>query len=144
MTDTKTSFEQIEEVLEIAPAPVSRMLDVVTKSTEVIPRGQRTESSNPEELANEARDVYRRMMAKSEDLLDDLSEVARGSEHPRAYEVAATLIKTITDTAQMLEKSASTMIKKEEQNGGVSNVQNNLYIGSSEDLMKLIRNNSNS
>lgn len=144
MTDTKTSFEQIEEVLEIAPAPVSRMLDVVTKSTEVIPRGQKTESSNPEELANEARDVYRRMMAKSEDLLDDLSEVARGSEHPRAYEVAATLIKTITDTAQMLEKSASTMIKKEEQNGGVSNVQNNLYIGSSEDLMKLIRNNSNS
>ena len=143
MSETQTSFEQIEQVLEIAPAPVARMLDAAANSVEVVPRGQKV-ATNPEELADEARDVYRRMMAKSEDLLDDLSEVARGSEHPRAYEVAATLIKTITDTAQMLEKSAFSAIKKEEATGSVNNVQNNLYVGSSEDLMKLIRDNSKS
>lgn len=143
MSETQTSFEQIEQVLEIAPAPVARMLDAAANSVEVVPRGQKV-TANPEELADEARDVYRRMMAKSEDLLDDLSEVARGSEHPRAYEVAATLIKTITDTAQMLEKSAFSAIKKEEATGSVNNVQNNLYVGSSEDLMKLIRDNSKS
>lgn len=143
MSETQTSFEQIEQVLEIAPAPVARMLDAAANSVEVVSRGQKV-TANPEELADEARDVYRRMMAKSEDLLDDLSEVARGSEHPRAYEVAATLIKTITDTAQMLEKSAFSAIKKEEATGSVNNVQNNLYVGSSEDLMKLIRDNSKS
>lgn len=136
MAKTKTSFEQLEDVLEIAPAPVSRVLEAA-KSNAVV-KNEVKEKADPEELANEARQVYRRIIQKGEDLLDDLSEVARGSESARDFEVANGILKTVAETAKMLETSAVKMQKNEVQ-GNTNNVQQNVFVGDSETLMKMIR-----
>jgi DNA mismatch repair ATPase MutS len=136
MAKTKTSFEQLENVLEIAPAPVSRVIEAA-KSNAVV-KNEVKEKADPEELANEARQVYRRIIQKGEDLLDDLSEVARGSESARDFEVANGILKTVAETAKMLETSAVKMQKNEVQ-GNTNNVQQNVFVGDSETLMKMIR-----
>ena len=136
MAKTKTSFEQLEDVLEIAPAPVSRVIEAA-KSNAVV-KNEVKEKADPEELANEARQVYRRIIQKGEDLLDDLSEVARGSESARDFEVANGILKTVAETAKMLETSAVKMQKNEVQ-GNTNNVQQNVFVGDSETLMKMIR-----
>lgn len=137
MAKTKTSFEQLEDVLEIAPAPVSRVIEAA-KSNSVAKKNEVKEQADPEELANEARQVYRRMIRKGEELLDDLSEVARGSESARDFEVANGIMKTVAETAKMLETSAVKMQKTETQ-GNTNNVQQNVFVGDSETLMKMIR-----
>ena len=136
MAKAKTSFEQLEDVLEIAPAPVSRVIGAA-KSNAVV-KNEVKEKADPEELANEARQVYRRIIQKGEDLLDDLSEVARGSESARDFEVANGILKTVAETAKMLETSAVKMQKNEVQ-GNTNNVQQNVFVGDSETLMKMIR-----
>ena len=136
MAKTKTSFEQLEDVLEIAPAPVSRVIGAA--KTNAVVKNEVKEKADPEELANEARQVYRRIIQKGEDLLDDLSEVARGSESARDFEVANGILKTVAETAKMLETSAVKMQKNEVQ-GNTNNVQQNVFVGDSETLMKMIR-----
>lgn len=136
MAKAKTSFEQLEDVLEIAPAPVSRVIEAA--KTNAVVKNEVKEKADPEELANEARQVYRRIIQKGEDLLDDLSEVARGSESARDFEVANGILKTVAETAKMLETSAVKM-QKNEVRGGTNNVQQNVFVGDSETLMKMIR-----
>ena len=68
-------------------------------------------------------------------------DVAKASEHPRAYEVVSTIMKTLVDAnkdlVSMSEKKAKDQPK--EENAQVTN--NNLFVGSTADLQKLIKGN---
>lgn len=70
--------------------------------------------------------------------LEDLVELAKQSEHPRAYEVVGQLIKTLGDTTSQLtilhEKQMKLNASKPEK---VTN--NNLFVGSATDLLDLIK-----
>lgn len=124
--------------MEIAPAPVARVIksasnNAVTKVEE--------ENNTPEALAREARDIYRRALGKAEDLLDEITEVAKGSEHARDFEVANGIVQSIVEIAEKIQKSAFLAgDKKEVQGGTVNNVQQNVFYGDTSELLKLIKN----
>jgi hypothetical protein len=65
-------------------------------------------------------------------------DLARASEHPRAYEVVSTLMKTLVDANKdlvaMNKDRKSEQAPEEKQQ--VTN--NNLFVGSTEDLQKMI------
>lgn len=139
MSDNKTSFEQIEEVLEIAPAPVQRVVKLASQNAII---EAKKHNDSPKEVVQEVREVYREAIRRTNDLLEDLAEVARNSERARDFEVAGALIKNMAEIAEKLEVSVSKSQKEEAQQGGQgnqTNVQNNLYFGSTEELMRLIR-----
>lgn len=48
------------------------------------------------------RETLHRIMQKAENSLDNIQHVAKQSEHPRAYEVVANLVSTVTDVANKL------------------------------------------
>jgi hypothetical protein len=78
-----------------------------------------------------------RLAAKAEHALDELGEVAEISQHPRAYEVYANLMKTTVDANKEL-----LALKKanKEIEGGPSNVTNhNNLIMTSEEVLKMIK-----
>ena len=124
--------------MEIAPAPVARVIksannNAVAKIEE--------ENNTPEALAREARDIYRRALGKAEDLLDEITEVAKGSEHARDFEVANGIVQSIVEIAEKIQKSAFIAgDKKEVQGGTVNNVQQNVFYGDTSELLKLIKN----
>lgn len=81
---------------------------------------------------------------KSIDALENLSQIAEQSHHPRAYEVLAQLVKTISEAQKDLMALHEKRIKvdgdKIEQNGivGPEVVNNNLFVGTAANLDELI------
>jgi len=73
--------------------------------------------------------------------LEDMIDVAKASEHPRAYEVVSTLMKTIVDANKdLLDLSKKRKeLQREEQKDSPQTVNNNLFVSTAE-LQKMIEN----
>jgi hypothetical protein len=94
-----------------------------------------------------ARSTLRSVIIKGQTTLDDLVELSRNSEHPRGYEVAGQLMKTLSDTAKdllELQKRAKDLKSPETTAKGSSiGTQNNVvFAGSTAELMKMLKNNT--
>ena len=76
---------------------------------------------------------------KGQEALSGVLEVAGMSQHPRAYEVAATLVKTLADANNDLLE----LQKRKKDLTGVgpnpTTVNNNLFVGSTAELQQLIK-----
>jgi len=90
-----------------------------------------------------SRDTYKNLIKTGVNSLDVLAELARESEHPRAFEVLSTTIKNLGDTTEKLmtlQKSKKELNKKEkeeeEEQKRVTN--NNVFVGSTTDLQRLL------
>ena len=69
-------------------------------------------------------------------------EVARESEHPRAFEVLSGMIKNISDVNDRLmdlNKKKKDLDRKEEIKN-IANTTNNLFVGSTSELQKILKN----
>jgi hypothetical protein len=76
--------------------------------------------------------------------LHELVEIAKSSEHPRAFEVVASLMKTLTDANKdLLEVQAKVKKLKQEENiqSGPNNVTNALFVGSTTELQNMLKDN---
>jgi len=87
-----------------------------------------------------SRATYYELLEKGKESLEDMMEVARSSEHPRAYEVLSNLIKNMADVNDKLmdlNKKRKDMDKKEEKL--IGGTTNNLFVGTTSDLQKLLQ-----
>lgn len=92
-----------------------------------------------------ARETLRSLIHKGQNTLDDLVELAKNSEHPRNYEVAGQIMKTLSDTAKdllELQKRAQALKQPDEvtPNKQIGTQNNIVFTGSTTDLMKMLRN----
>jgi hypothetical protein len=88
-----------------------------------------------------SRDTYKELISTGMGSLDSLAEIARESEHPRAFEVLAKSIKDIgdvTDKLMSLQKNKQDLVNKKEEQSKVTN--NNMFIGSTTDLQRMLLN----
>ena len=89
-----------------------------------------------------SRDTYYELVEKGKQSLELMIEVARESEHPRAFEVLSGMIKNISDVNDRLmdlNKKKKDIDKKEEIKK-IANTTNNLFVGSTADLQKILKN----
>jgi predicted transcriptional regulator len=73
-----------------------------------------------------------------------LLQVSKESEHPRAYEVVAGLMKTMADLNKdllELQKRRKDLKPQLENTGGNITVEKAVFVGSTADLLKQIRDN---
>ena len=86
-----------------------------------------------------ARGNLIRVIEKGNLALDGILNVADMSQHPRGYEVVATLIKTMADANKdLLELSK----RKKDLSGNTNSpktINNNLFVGSTAELQKLLK-----
>lgn len=88
-----------------------------------------------------SRDTYKELISTGMGSLDSLADIARESEHPRAFEVLAKSIKDIgdvTDKLMSLQKNKQDLVDKKEEKSKVTN--NNMFIGSTTDLQRMLLN----
>ena len=89
-----------------------------------------------------SRDVYKDLINTGMQSLDSLAELARESEHPRAFEVLSRSIKDIADTTDKLmglqknKKDLEKADSKNEESRQVTN--NNMFVGSVTDLQRML------
>ena len=94
-----------------------------------------------------ARENLMDVIGKGQEALFDLMDVARQSQHPRAYEVLSTLMNTMVGASKDLLELQAKKKKLLETNPEANNQQvtNNLFVGSTAELLKMVdqrRNNS--
>ncbi len=150
-------LKDIEEVLDILPED-SEIKDLTEVEEGSIIEVQSEKDEFSEEMRDSRRKDYKfaRKNLKNavnigNEALEDLIEIAKSSQQPRAYEVIATLVKNVSDASDRLmdvnkklheieiisepEKNLKNMEKLE------LNQQNNTYyVGSTADLQELINN----
>ena len=85
-----------------------------------------------------ARENLYNLIERGQDGLDELLEIAKQSEHPRAFEVVQQTIGQLTTTNKELLNLHKTKkdIKAEK---GPTNVTNALFVGSTAELQKLLK-----
>lgn len=79
--------------------------------------------------------------------LHELVEIAKASEHPRAFEVVASLMKTLTDANKDLLDIQTKVKKLRQEDGtaaGPNNVTNALFVGSTAELQNMLKDNLDS
>ena len=89
-----------------------------------------------------SRDTLYDLIEKGRNALEDMINVARESEHPRAFEVLSGLIKNVADVNDKLmdlNKKHKEVHAKEEQSKQVGNTTNNLFVGSTTDLQRMLQ-----
>jgi len=84
------------------------------------------------------------LIEKGQEAINGILELAQESEMPRAYEVAGQLIKNVADATDKLMDLQKKLkeVEEEKQGKGPTNVTNALFVGSTAELAKLIKQQS--
>ena len=87
------------------------------------------------------RETYYDLLEKGRQSLEDMIDVARASEHPRAYEVLSGMIKNLSEVNDKLMdlNKKNKDISKEEMKQVAHTTNNNVFLGSTADLQKLLK-----
>lgn len=97
------------------------------------------DNNNSDDVSH-ARTNIRDLIYRGTSSLEDILDVAKASEHPRAYEVAANFLKTLVDAnrelAELKFKEDKVSIEKNVDNRSI----NNFFVGSTTDLLKMMKN----
>lgn len=94
-----------------------------------------------------ARENLMDVIEKGQEALFDMMDVARQSQHPRAYEVISTLMTTLVGANKDLLdlQSKKKKLLEIDPNANTQQVTNNLFVGSTAELQKMLdqRRNNN-
>lgn len=119
--------DSIGEALDLAPLEPTKL-----------PDKPQVQDNNDYEYARQ--NIYS-IIETGAHALDELAQVAAQSQHPRAYEVLANLVKTMVEANKDLMNLKKTKAEIDNANPDqVTNnkVQNNLFVGSTAELQKLL------
>ena len=86
------------------------------------------------------RQNFYNLVERGTDAVEGILELAKESDHPRAYEVAGNLIKQVAEVTEKLGDLQEKMRKlKEVPNTAPKNVTNALCVGSTAELQKMLK-----
>lgn len=126
-----TNFKEIEEALDIETKLVSA--DPVEIESKPVP-------NDPQKDYEYSRGQLYNLIEKGQQAIDGILEVADSSNHPRAYEVAGQLIKSVGDvTDKLLDLQKKMKDLDAPQKNGPTTVNNALFVGSTAELSKLLK-----
>ena len=139
---------------KIETKAISRSLGIEVKpEQEILPPEKKLESvvetdnttGDAEQDYDLSRKTFKALIDKGSDAIDDLFHLAKSSEHPRAYEVLGTLIKTVADTTKDLydlQKKSKELNKKPsdiQDTPGSVTVQKAVFVGSTAELLRKVK-----
>lgn len=133
--------DNLSEIFDVMPLEIPSE----PPKTENLPTTIDQNDESVETDFSAARNNLKNLITKGESAIDGILQVANQSEHPRAYEVAATFLKTLADLNKDLldiqkKKKELTAETSTKSSGGQTNIDKAVFIGSTTDLIKMIKN----
>ena len=135
-TEMEKNMEEIFDLPETKP-----MIEIIDESR-VTPMAKA--SIDQDDIMDDyqyARENLKNIIDSAQQSIDDLSSIASTSESPRAYEVLSGLMKTIVDANKDLLELQKKVKQLKDDSEKPSNVTNALFVGSTAELQKLIKDN---
>ena len=112
---------------------------IIPDNSEVVPY----QAESGDDIENDykyQRENFYNLVEKGSSAIDGILELAKESEHPRTYEVAGNLIKQVAEVAEKLGDLQEKMRKlKEVPSNAPKNVTNALFVGSTTELQKMLK-----
>ena len=140
-------MKDIEKVVENR---IEKHLDLVEHNktyyteAEILPAVSTTGEEEKDTDFRYARENMYHIIERGRDAMDELLEIAKAEESPRAFEVFGQLLKNMTDTQEKLMElhRKKQIIENDGERQEVTkaqNVTNALFVGSTADLLKLVK-----
>ena len=132
-----SKFDEIDEFLEVEAINTS----INSKAPK---KGEIKKKKDDQTIDYEyTRGNLYSLIEKGQEALDSIMEVAQEGQQPRAFEVVSQLIKNVADTTDKLVDLQQKMKNLEaEDPKGPSTVNNALFVGSTAELQKLLKSQS--
>lgn len=134
----KSKFEKLNETFEIEQ---QKEETEITVSSEIV--SAKIESNKTDDITKDyeyTRGNLYSLIEKGQEAINGILDLAQQTDAPRAYEVAGQLIKNVADaTDKLLDLQKKLKDIDETKNIGPTTVNNALYVGSTSDLLKLIK-----
>ena len=111
----------------------------IKKETQVVKLPTRHE--NMETDYKYARENLYDLVERGQDAIYGILQLSKETDHPRAYEVAGQLIKTVGETAEKLIDLQQKLKKLEGEDQKIGQQHNQLYVGSTSELQKFLKKN---
>ena len=139
----QTIDDKLDELLDI-----NNEAEEVVKETnrQLVPRDQNgrfTERKDEQQVDYKyTRNTLYGLVERGQDAIEGILDLAKESEHPRTYEVAGQLIKTVSETSEKLLQIQKMMDDLEDDRPKNQTTNQNLFVGSTAELQKLLKNNA--
>lgn len=133
----KNNFDKIDQTLDIkATITAKEIIKESKKEIKII------ENKDHSELDYDyIRGTLYSLIEKGQEAATSLLELAQDGQQPRAYEVFGQLIKSVADsTDKLMDIHQKVKDLKKEEKSGPKNVTNALFVGSTAELQKLLKN----
>ena len=124
--------DHLDEMLGIIEKPKKE----VVKTDRIVPVISADDSETDFQYARE--NLYN-LIERGQDGLEEMLEIAKSSEHPRAMEVFGQLIGKLTETNKELLNLHKTKKDISQDTSGPKNVSNNLFVGSTAELQRFLK-----
>ena len=133
------SFDSLNEAFDVSSEIVSRETEQI-KPVQKEVDGIKTDTRKDYEYT---RGNLYSLIEKGQEAVNGILELAQETEQARAYEVAGQLIKSVADATDKLLDLQKKLkdVEEESQSKGPTNVTNALFVGSTADLAKLLKQN---
>jgi chaperonin cofactor prefoldin len=131
-------YEKLNETFDVEPIEVTPEKNVIEKRIE---RYENSKEDIRKDYEYTRGNLYS-IIEKGQEAINGILELAQESEMPRAYEVAGQLIKSVSDATDKLMDLQKKLkdVNKEEESKGPTTVNNALFVGSTADLQKMLKN----
>ena len=128
--------DRIDEILEITSLVPTPELKPEPSSTRILPK---TEGKDDDIDYNYARENYYNLIERNQDAVEEMLEIAKQSEHPRAFEVVGQLIKSGLDANKELMALHKTKKELSIEKGPTQVTNQAVFVGSTAELQKLLK-----
>jgi hypothetical protein len=131
-------YEKLNETFDIEPIEVIPEKNAIEKKIEHYKNSKEDIRKDYEYTRGNLYSI----IEKGQEAINGILELAQESEMPRAYEVAGQLIKSVSDATDKLMDLQKKLkdVNKEEESKGPTTVNNALFVGSTADLQKMLKN----
>ncbi len=128
------TFDGLDKVFGSEPSELQKHVESVK------PTLKKSEQLDIKQDYEMSRAQLHNLVMKGQEAVDGILDVARASDHPRAYEVAATTIKAVGDvTDKLIDLQGKMKELDKEEKKGPSTVNNTMFVGSTADLQKMLK-----
>lgn len=136
-----TIEKSMEQIFELSP---------LTQSNKAIKEAKTNLPVNPEgmDLTDDLKDAYEQskdnlqdLITQGMDAMEEILQIAKEGQHPRAFEVYGSLLKNVVDANKELLNIQKQMrdMDNNKNKGGNTTIDKAVFVGSPSDLNKLLR-----
>jgi FtsZ-binding cell division protein ZapB len=139
-----TIDNKVNEILGINAEHKPTLETVIKVDNPPVPRVKDNNKSDIDNDYDYSRENYYNLIEKGQEAIEGILEIAKESQHPRAYEVAGQLITNVAQTVDKLQDLQKKLKElKDLPKTASPQIKNALFVGSTKELQQMLKANEN-